>query len=83
MFWSLICYVFVVVFFIKKLSRVVSFFIQKQRRSNFVVSGIADDMIFFTSGKTSEKFKTKNSSRNLLFKWKGKYKYVLYFAPYL
>ena len=41
----LFCYVFVV-FFIKKLSRVVSFFIQKQRRSNCVVSGLADDMNF-------------------------------------
>ena len=40
-FW----YVFVV-FFIKNFSRVVSFFIQKQRRSNCVVSGLADDMNF-------------------------------------
>lgn len=43
MFLFLFCNVFVVVFFIKKVSRVVSFFIQKQRRSNCFVSGLADN----------------------------------------
>ena len=43
MFWFLFCNVFVVVFFIKKVSLVLSFFIQKQRRSNSVVSGLADN----------------------------------------
>lgn len=56
------------------LYQVVSLFRQNQRSSYCVVSGLADDMIFLISGKTSEK---------LFFNRKYKYKYVLILHSFL